>query len=78
MQPLKSTLMAPDWVAIAAHALAHRWGHVSVAQLDETAEELYATGSLRALPPADAVALWLRPTQADPGVLETHSNRRAA
>lgn len=54
-----------DWIAIAAHALAHRWPHVPPAQLDEVARELHRDDDLQRLPPADAAALWLTPVAVD-------------
>lgn len=50
-----------DWIAIAAHALSHRWSHIPPAQLDDVASELFGDGALRRLSPVDAVARWLAP-----------------
>ena len=61
MQPPTPLLPAPDWIAIAAHALAYRFPHVPPDQLAEVAADLHRHGPLHALAPADAVALWLQP-----------------
>jgi hypothetical protein len=54
-----------DWIAIAAHRLAHRWPHVLPLQLDELAAELWQDETLRRLPAADAADLWLRPVSGE-------------
>ena len=53
--------MTSVWIALASHALSRRWPHIPRAQLDEVASELHGQEVMRALEPADAVALWLRP-----------------
>lgn len=58
-------LSPTDWTAIAAHALAHRWPHIHVRQLDDVALELYRDPGLHDLPPAIAVARWLEPVKVD-------------
>ena len=63
--PAGLVLPPADWTAIAAHALAHRWPHIPVRQLDDVAVELYRDPTLRALSPAAAVALWLQPVAVD-------------
>ena len=50
-----------DWIAIAAHALAHRWPHIPPSQLDDVASELFRDLALQRLAPAEAVARWLAP-----------------
>ncbi|MDQ2762604.1 MAG: hypothetical protein M3Y22_03675 [Pseudomonadota bacterium] len=61
-----SALQSSDWIAIAAHRLAHRWPHVLPEQLDELAADLWRDATLRELPPAEAVEWWLRPLTEDP------------
>lgn len=70
-----------DWTAIAAHALAHRWPHIPVRQLDDVALELYRDPALRALAPTVAVARWLQPVSVDQRDLfpsDPHPRRSAA
>ena len=67
-----------DWIALAAHALSHRWPHVPPSQLEEVAAELYCADAFRSLAPADAVALWLLPLAVGPAVRETLTARIAA
>lgn len=62
---MPAPLSVQDWIAIAAHRLAHRWPHVPADQLDEVAADLWADETMRALPPAEAAELWLRPLDED-------------
>lgn len=54
-------LTEPEWVAIAAHRLHHRWRSINPGQLDEVAAELWQDRELRRLDPARAVDAWLTP-----------------
>jgi hypothetical protein len=76
--PAAFVLPPADWTAIAAHALAHRWPHIPVRQLDDVAVELYRDPALRALPPTAAVALWLQPVAVDQRDLFPSEGTRSA
>ena len=78
MPPPSSTLSAPDWIALAAHALAHRWPNIPPAQLEDVAADLYRDEARRALSPAEAMARWLRPLQVAPGDRAASLDRLAA
>jgi hypothetical protein len=54
-------LSQPEWVAIAAHRLHHRWRSINPGQLDEVAAELWKDAQLRELEPVSAVDTWLTP-----------------
>jgi hypothetical protein len=54
-------LTQPEWVAIAAHRLHHRWRSIPPGQLDETACELWKDAHLRELEPEQAADAWLSP-----------------
>lgn len=54
-------LSPTQWVAQCADRLQQRWQTVESAQLEEVAMELWRDSYLRALPPAEAAALWLIP-----------------
>ena len=54
-------LTEPEWIAIAAHRLQHRWRTVDPEQLDEVAGELWRDDRLRELEPNRAVDAWLTP-----------------
>lgn len=54
------------WIAAAAHYLHLHWRTVEASQLEDAARELERDPGLRALPPDEAVALWLRPVEASP------------
>ena len=51
----------PLWIAAAAHHLQQHWRTVDLRELEDTARDLLRDPYLRALPPAEAVARWLRP-----------------
>lgn len=61
MEPIPS----PIWIAAAAHHLQLHWHTVDPRELEATARELHHKPELYALPPAEAVAHWLRPIDAD-------------
>ena len=54
-------LAQPDWIAIAAHRLQHRWRSINPGQLDDVASELWNDTRLRELEPVAAVDVWLAP-----------------
>lgn len=54
-------LSPTQWITQCAERLHQRWQTVEAAQLEEVAMELWRDSRLRALPPADAAALWLNP-----------------
>ncbi len=54
-------LSPSQWVTRCAERLHDRWHTVEPAQLEEVAMELWRDSHLRALPPAEAAALWLSP-----------------
>ena len=50
-----------QWVTRCAERLHEHWQTVESAQLEEVAMELWRDSHFRALPPAEAAALWLSP-----------------
>ena len=54
-------LAQPDWIAIAAHRLQHRWRSINPGQFDDVASELWNDARLRELEPVVAVDVWLAP-----------------
>lgn len=54
-------LSKPEWVAIAAHRLHHRWRSINPSQLGEVVAELWKDAALRELEPVPAVEAWLTP-----------------
>ena len=57
------------WIAACAHQLQQRWRTVHPSELESVAGELWHDDQLRALPPAEAAAEWLKPiaTSRSPG-----------
>ena len=49
------------WIAACAHELQRRWRTVDPEQLEELSADLWRVEELRALSPAQAAKMWLRP-----------------
>lgn len=58
--PVMDELSPSQWIAECAERLHVRWHSVDAAQPEEVAVELWRDAILRALPPAEAAARWLR------------------
>ncbi|MFM9427264.1 hypothetical protein RCH10_003715 [Variovorax sp. GrIS 2.14] len=61
MDPLPTNI----WIAACAHRLQQRWRTVDPTLLEEVADDLWQDPHLRAMPPADAAAEWLKPVASD-------------
>ena len=70
-------LTEPEWIAIAAHRLQHRWRTVDPEQLDEVAGELWHDVRLRELEPNQAIDAWLTPLAPSAGVPSKESEDKA-
>lgn len=57
------TLLPTQWIAQCADQLHHHWRTVEPAQLEELAVDLWKDAQLRAMPPEEAAAVWLRPVK---------------
>ncbi|RYF76655.1 MAG: hypothetical protein EOO22_01430 [Comamonadaceae bacterium] len=53
----------PQWIAACAHRLQQHWRTVDPRELEQVAVEIWREPALRAMPPGDAAAQWLRPIE---------------
>jgi hypothetical protein len=52
-----------DWIAICAHRLQQHWRTVDPLELELVAADLWADLQLRAMAPAEAATVWLKPVE---------------